>query len=188
MSHSAEFEPAAREPEPAPPGPLRYVNVGLHWVDKVAIFVSMLALVAASCVLTYSAAARYFFRVPTDWQDEFAVFLLIGVTFLCGAYVQTQRGHVGIQVLAGVLPSALNRVRLTVIDLVSLAFCAFFSWKSWTLLAEALREHQTTASTWGAPLWIPYSLMSIGMTMLSLRLAIQLFVRLFVRAPDKAKP
>lgn len=187
MSHSAEFEPVIREPEPVPAGPVRFVDLGLHWLDKAAVFFSMLALVAASCVLTYSAAARYFFRVPTDWQDEFAVFLLIGVTFLCGAFVQVHRGHVGIQLLAGILPAALNRVRLALIDIISLAFCAFFSWKSWTLLAEALHEHQTTSSTWGAPLWIPYSLMSTGMTMLSLRLAVQLFVRLFVKTPDKAK-
>ena len=67
MSHSAEFEPVVRAPEPAPTGPVRFLDVGLHWLDKAAVFVSMLALVAASCVLTYSAVARYFFRVPTDW-------------------------------------------------------------------------------------------------------------------------
>ena len=46
----------------------------------------MLALLAAAGILTYSVVARYFFKIPTDWQDEAAVFLLVGATFLSGAY------------------------------------------------------------------------------------------------------
>jgi len=42
------------------------------------------------------------------------------------------------------------------------------------LCLEALREGQTTDSTWAPPLWIPYVLMSSGMTLLSLQLALQL--------------
>jgi TRAP-type C4-dicarboxylate transport system permease small subunit len=188
VSHSADFEPVMREPEPAPTGPLRILTIGLNWLDKVAVFFSMIALVVASSVLTYSAVARYFFKVPTDWQDEFAVFLLIGVTFMCGAYVQAHRGHVGIQLFGGILAPFANWLRLVIIDLLSLGFCAFFAWKSWTLLAEAVHEGQTTSSTWGAPLWIPYGLMSTGMTLLALRLATQLCVRLFFRSTGKASP
>ena len=81
---------------------------------------------------------RYFLKVPTDWQDEAAVFLLVGAIFLCGAYVQSHRGHVGIEALAGILPPPVNRVRALLVDLGSLAFCAFFSWKSWTLFHEAV--------------------------------------------------
>lgn len=56
-------------------------------------------------------------------------------------------------------------------------FCAFFSWKSWTLLHEAFVDEQTTSSTWGPPLWIPYGLMTVGMTLLCLQLLLQVMVR-----------
>jgi TRAP-type C4-dicarboxylate transport system permease small subunit len=65
------------------------------------------------------------------------------------------------------------------VDVASFVFCAFFSWKSWTLLHEAVVDEQTTSSTWGPPLWIPYGLMSVGMTLLSLQLLLQVFVRVF---------
>ena len=55
-------------------------------------------------------------------------------------------------------------------DIGSFAFCAFFSWKSWTLLHEAIHEGQTTSSSFGPPLWIPYGLMAVGMTLLSLQM------------------
>jgi TRAP-type C4-dicarboxylate transport system permease small subunit len=58
----------------------------------------------------------------------------------------------------------------------------FFSWKSWTLLAEAVRDAQTTSSSWGPPLWIPYGLMASGMSLLCLQLLLQLLQRLLGRS------
>jgi len=129
-------------------------------------------------VLTYSVISRYVMKASTDWQDEAAVFCLVGATFLCGAFVQQLRGHVGIEAIAGLLPRSLNRMRLALVDLMCTAFCAFFAWKSWTLFHEAWAEGQTTSSSWAPPLWIPYVLMAAGMTLLSLQLLIQLTARL----------
>jgi TRAP-type C4-dicarboxylate transport system permease small subunit len=121
---------------------------------------------------------RYFFKVATDWQDEAAVFMLVGATFFCAAYVQSFRGHIGIEALAGLLSPRVNRFRLMLVDLLSFLFCAFFSWKSWAMFHEALVEGQTTSSTLAPPLWIPYSLMAFGMTLLTVQILVQLIGRL----------
>lgn len=150
----------------------------LDLVNRVVVAVCMLALLAAACILTYSVVARYFLKISTDWQDEASEFLLVGAVFLSGAYVQSQRGHIGIEALAGILPARINRVRMLCVDLASLAFCSFFSWKSWTLLAEAVRGDYTTGSEWGPPLWIPYSAMALGMTLLCVQILLQVCVRI----------
>jgi TRAP-type C4-dicarboxylate transport system permease small subunit len=149
----------------------------MHAVNRAAVGVSMVALVAAAVVLTYSVASRYLFKASTDWQDESAVFLLVGVTFLCAPWVQQQRGHIGIEAIVGLLPPRLNHARRFVIDLACLLFCGFFAWKSWTLLHEAWVDGQTTSSTWAPPLWIPYGLMAVGMTLLTLQILLQLLPR-----------
>jgi TRAP-type C4-dicarboxylate transport system permease small subunit len=151
----------------------------LAFANRAVILASMTAIVVACCVLTLSVVMRYFLKMPTDWQDETSVFLLVGATFLTGAYVQAHRGHVGIEALASILPEGVNQLRLLFVDVVSFAFCAFFSWKSWTLLHEAIVDEQTTSSTWAPPLWIPYGLMSVGMTLLSFQLLLQIFVHVF---------
>ena len=128
-------------------------------------------------MLTYSRAARATFTPePTDWQDEFSVFLLIGVSFMAAAWVHSQRGHIGIEALAAILPPSVNRVRLFVVDMLSALFCAFFAWKSWTLLARGLgRGYVSATVAWAPPLWIPYSLMSVGMTLLTVQIILQVF-------------
>jgi TRAP-type C4-dicarboxylate transport system permease small subunit len=152
-------------------GILNRINHGL-------LVISMAGMVLTALVLSYSVVMRYFFKVATDWQDEAAVFMLVGATFFCAAYVQSFRGHIGIEALAGLLSPAANRVRLIVVDLLSFLFCAFFSWKSWTLFHEALVEGQTTSSTLAPPLWIPYSLMAFGMTLLAVQILVQLIGRI----------
>lgn len=141
-----------------------------EWIIKVAT----VALLAAALVLTLGVFLRYFLKVPTDWQDETAVFLIVGSIFMCGAYVQSFRGHVGIEALAGVLPAAVNKIRRILVDIASFGFCAFFSWKSWTLLLEAVHEGQTTSSSFAPPLWIPYGLMAAGMSLLTLQILLQI--------------
>lgn len=177
MSHGFELKPAVAGIDPDTPTLLQPLAKALHAVNQAMVALGMLALLVASCVLTYSVVSRYVMKASTDWQDEAAVFCLVGATFLCGAFVQALRGHVGIEAMAGLLPRALNGLRLALVDLLCTAFCAFFAWKSWTLFHEAWAEGQTTSSSWAPPLWIPYGLMAMGMTLLSLQLLIQLTAR-----------
>ena len=84
----------------------------LTWLQRAILIAGALALLLASAILTYSVAVRYFFKVPTDWQDEAAAFLLIGVTFMTAAWVQSERGHVAIEAIAAITPPRWNRLRL----------------------------------------------------------------------------
>ena len=146
---------------------------GLALINRLLAGLSMIAMLVAAGILTSSVITRYFFKSTTDWQDEASVLLLVGATFLSGAYVQAARGHIGIGLLSGLLSARWDRVRRLLCDVFSLLFCSFFAWKSWTLWLEAWREGQTTDSTWAPPLWIPYGMMALGMTVLSLQLALQ---------------
>jgi len=153
--------------------PRRAVDRILAFVNDLVVKAASAALVAAGFVLTYSVIVRYFLKISTDWQDETSVFLIIGAVFLSSAAVQAMRGHVAIETIVGLLSPRVNRVRQILVDVASLAFCAFFAWKSWTLLHEAWVDGYHSGSTWGPPLWIPYSLMTIGMTLLSIQILLQ---------------
>ncbi len=150
--------------------PVQAVVTGLNGALAV---LSALAIAAAGCVLTWEVVGRYFLGIASDWQDELSTFLLIGATFGSAAWTQARRGHVGIDALAHVLPPAVDAVRRVLADVCSLLFVGFFAWKSWELLVEAWTEGETTPSSWGPPLWIPYGCMTAGMALLTLQLLLQ---------------
>ena len=153
--------------------PRRAADRVLAFVNDLVVKASSAALVAAGFVLTYSVIVRYFLKISTDWQDETSVFLIVGAVFMSAAAVQARRGHVAIEAVSAMMSPRANRIRLFFVDIATLIFCAYFSWKSWTLLHEAIVEGYRTGSTWQPPLWIPYSLMTCGMVLLSIQVALQ---------------
>jgi len=152
---------------------------GAQWVldriNAVMAVLSSLAIALAGCVLTWEVVGRYFLGIPSDWQDELSVFLLIGATFASAAWTQARRGHVAIDVMAHILPPGLERLRHVLADLAACLFCGYFTWKSWQLLMEAIEDDQISSTAWGPPMWIPYSAMMAGMALLSLQILLQLF-------------
>ena len=174
MSHGIDTGTYSARLDPSMPRILQPLAAAMLVVNQVMVWIGMAALIVASLVLSYSVFSRYLLQASTDWQDEAAVFCLVGATFLCGGFVQSLRGHVGIEAVAGLLPSAANRLRLVLVDAMSAAFCSFFAWKSWHLFHEAWVDGQTTSSSWAPPLWIPYGLMALGMSLLALQLGLQL--------------
>jgi TRAP-type C4-dicarboxylate transport system permease small subunit len=182
MGHTLNAAETSRAPATVARG---LVERALALANHAIVLVSSIALVIASLVLTYSVVSRYFLHLSTDWQDELSVFLIVGAVFMSSASIQERRGHVAIEAIIGLLPAGINRVRQIMADGASFAFCGFFAWKSWLLLAEAWSEDFHSESTWGPPLWIPYSLMTVGMALLAVQLAMQILRALMPsRAPE----
>jgi TRAP-type C4-dicarboxylate transport system permease small subunit len=150
--------------------------------NSVIVVIAAVALIAACAILSDSVLGRALFHSPNYWQDEAAVFLLVGATFMTSAYVQQQRGHIGIEAFVGLLSPIANRIRLWLVDLASFLFCGFFAWKSWTLVHEAWVDGQVSNSMWSPPLAIPYGLMASGMTLLCLQILLQIIIPIFAAA------
>jgi TRAP-type C4-dicarboxylate transport system permease small subunit len=161
-------------PSPRRPGLLTAILSGCDALDVALVWFCALATIGAGLVLTYSVVVRYFLHASTDWQDEMAVFLLVGATFLSAPWVQAVRGHITIEAVSGFLPRRIERARAITSDVICLSFCGFFTYQCWLLLLEAFDDGRVTDSAWAPPLWIPYSLMTVGMTLLCLRFALQI--------------
>ena len=156
--------------------PVAMLERALAFCNNIIVILAGIALILACAILSYSVLGRALFHSPNYWQDEAAVFLLVGATFMTAAYVQSQRGHIGIEAFVGLLSPFANKIRLWLVDLASLLFCAFFAWKSWTLAHEAWVDGQVSNSMWSPPLAIPYVLMGAGMTLLCVQILLQLIL------------
>src|ERR1041384_1632315 len=93
--------------------------------NNVIVVFAAIALIAACIILSYSVLGRALFHSPNYWQDEAAVFLLVGATFMTAAYVQGQRGHIGIEAFIGLISPRANRIRLWLGGVPNPLFCGF---------------------------------------------------------------
>jgi TRAP-type C4-dicarboxylate transport system permease small subunit len=178
MMHGPLPDHKSRSAPETSSGLVLLLDRALTWCNSVIVVFAAIALIAACAVLSYSVLGRALFQSPNYWQDEAAVFLLVGATFMTSAYVQQRRGHISIEAFVGLLSPLANRIRLWLVDVASFLFCVFFTWKSWTLTHEAWTDGQVSNSMWSPPLTIPYGLMALGMSLLCVQILLQIMIPL----------
>ncbi len=95
--------------------------------------------------------------------------LLVASTFIGSAYVLSEKAHVSMEWVYDFL-SKKNIIRLKIFtSLLSLLFFILLFYFGYLITAEAFIKNYTTGSIWDPPLWIPYSSMLIGATLMILQ-------------------
>jgi TRAP-type C4-dicarboxylate transport system permease small subunit len=110
------------------------------------------------------------------WQTEFTTFALIAATFLGAPYILLTRGHVAVDVVPLVVGVPTRRKLHFVGSVVALVFCGFFLFASLPWWYETWHLNQTTPSIWRARLWIPYLSVPVGLALLCLQYAAEVFM------------
>ena len=133
----------------------------------------ILAAVLVTCQMIF---VRGVLGRSTIWQTEAVIYLMIGATLLGLPYVQRLRGHVGVDLIPGLLGVAGRRALALLVLVATLAMAGimvFYGWEMWHL---AWSRNWRSESVWGFPLWIPYAAMPLGFLLFLLQLAADLWL------------
>jgi TRAP-type C4-dicarboxylate transport system permease small subunit len=132
-------------------------------------------LIAASVIIVCQMViVRYVFNQNTIWQTDFVTYSLVGATFIGAPYLLLSRGHVNVDVLPLYL-GAKGRYRLAMASmLMALAFCLTMTVLTTQFWHEAWSNNWRSETMWRVRLWIPYSVMPIGMGLLSLQYIVEI--------------
>ena len=129
---------------------------------------AVLALLLSILVIVELVFERYFFQRAITWQTELVTMLLVASTFIGSAYVLSVKGHVNMEYLYTFL-SKKNVTRLKIFtDSLCLIFFLILFYVSYEITYEAFIKNYNTGTVWGPPLWIPYSSMLIGATLMTM--------------------
>jgi TRAP-type C4-dicarboxylate transport system permease small subunit len=137
-------------------------------------YVTGLLIVLSALLITYEVIWRYYLVEPHTWSMEVNIFLLIGATFLASSFTQLKRGHVGTEVIDLMLPKHWVPWRIVLGDVLSCAVCAFIGTSVASYAMKAWNEGWVTDSLWGPPLWIPFTLIAVGMWLTALQSLVQI--------------
>ncbi|MFK9090921.1 TRAP transporter small permease [Bacillus salipaludis] len=153
--------------------------------NMVASFEKKLAIVlmfAMAVIVAGSVIFRYVFNQPLVWAGEVSIFLLIYITFIGGSLGLKHKTQASVTLLTDKLPERVNKVVAFISYLLMLIFMGvllFFCAKWITSPSVAVQK----SSTLLLPMWIPYSIVPIGLLFASIHLLNNLLI--LIKEGDK---
>jgi len=134
-------------------------------------------------VVCHMVFVRYALNQNTIWQTDFVTYSLVAATFVGSPYVLMTRGHVNVDVLPHYLgPRARFGLALfsALISFVFAVSIAVLTAKFWL---ESWENRWVSDTMWRARLWIPYSSMPIGLSLLALQYVADIYSLVTGREP-----
>ena len=149
-------------------------------LDRLYLFSGALAslLIAAICLLVCAQVALNLvtrlgvtsvnLTIPS--YADFAGYFLAGASFLSLAYTLTRGGHIRVTILVDRLPIPLRRVFERVALAVAGMTSAFATWYIAALVHESYRFGDQSPGIVSISLWLPQSVVLLGMAILTIAL------------------
>ena len=136
-------------------------------LSEVAGYLSAVALVLATLAMMHGVVTRYFFGLPTVWQTEVSVYLLVFVTFVGAAYGLKHHAHVGVDLLVERLPVRGQLVMRLVTAVMSLIVVVAVIWTAYGTWWEAVEGGFRSPTSLRAPLSVAYAILPLGMLLVA---------------------
>ena len=153
---------------------LRFCDA-LAAASRVVVMILMAAM-TVDCLL--GVFFRYVVQDALTWTEETARYLMIWMGFLATGLALREGGHIALEVVLARVPPGLQRVMLTLVHLLSLAFLVAVIGAGWLLL---LRVSGQRTPVLGISMMWPYLAIPVGCLLTALEV-----VALTLRLPAEA--
>lgn len=110
----------------------------------------------------YDAFMRHFFLQATNWSMEINAFLLVYLALVTAADTLRRGEQIGITFFADRLSPALRPFLRSFIALIGAGFSYVLAWRGFLMAYDAFEFGERVSSSFGTPMWIPYSLIPVG--------------------------
>jgi TRAP-type C4-dicarboxylate transport system permease small subunit len=122
--------------------------------------------------------ARNVFGTSLQISDEVVGYLLVAITFLSMPVAEAHGAFHRVELVQMRLGRRGQLISQTVFDLLSLAASVAVTWQLIRLVMNSWRSADVAATLLQTPLWLPQSVMGLGMALLCLALLRSIMVKL----------
>lgn len=148
-------------------------------LTQISGYIAALSILGATLIIVHQVVVRYVFKIPTIWQVETAIYLLIAATFLGAPYGLKENAHINIDLLIIKLPVARRRKLDIATSLIAMLFCFFLAYRGGVMWWEAFEGNWRSSSLLSVPLIYPYALIPVGMFITGLQYIVKITGMLF---------
>ncbi len=149
-----------------------------HLLDKFIAYlgysgaaVGVVSIVIMTLLITANVLLRYLFNAPLKFGEEYSAYLFIVACYMGLAYTMRKEAHIRVELLIKRLPSRAREGLEIATSLASLLVIAILLWASWKLSLDTRRASLTATTPMATPLWIPQSLLWLGLAFFWLEVA-----------------
>jgi C4-dicarboxylate transporter DctQ subunit len=145
----------------------------------VRAFVAVLRVLAGvllmlSVALNFAnVIGRYFFSASFYWAEETMLFLMVGCVFLGNGVVAWSGRQIRMDVVVGMMPAKVRAALQLFSELVLIATAMMIVVFSWPVIRDLYNFDQRSQSA-EVPLYIPQSLIPIGLSIMAFLVAVRL--------------
>ena len=119
-------------------------------------------------VVFSNVVARFVFNKPFYWAEEVTAITLVFVTMLPAALLWNEGRHIKLDIALGRPGSRFDKVKHLLVSAASISFNGILAWQACKATTMIYRQGMREPSLLGSPLWIVYSGLLIGATLLVL--------------------
>ena len=151
-------------------------NIVLRGVRALLANLRVLAgiLLAASVGLNFvNVIGRYFFNTSIYWAEEAMLFLMVGCVFLGNCVVAWTGRQIRMDVIVGMMPENVRRALHLFSELVFIATALMIVVFAWPVIRDLYLFDQRSQSA-EVPLFIPQSLIPIGLSIMAFLVVVRL--------------
>jgi C4-dicarboxylate transporter DctQ subunit len=141
----------------------------INGINEVSGYISGLLILVSSLVVLHAVSVRYFFGLPSYWQTELSIYLLMFTTFVGGAYALKHNAHVGVDLLSIKLGARANIILRIITAVLCIGLTILLMWRAGHMWWEATSMGWKSDTLWGPKLTFPYAILPIGMLLTSLQ-------------------
>lgn len=160
----------------APTGADPILVRAMRRISEICGVISALMILASVFITCQMIFVRLILKQSTFWQTEAVIYLVIAATLLGLCYVQRLRGHVGVDLVPGLISPGARRVLALLVLVLTLAMAAVMIYYGFDTFHLAWSRNWKSETVWAFPLWIPYATVPLGFALFFLQLSADLWM------------
>ncbi|MGY9046078.1 hypothetical protein P775_21615 [Puniceibacterium antarcticum] len=150
-------------------------------VSELCGVIAALMILASVFITCQMIFVRLILKSSTFWQTEAVIYLVIAATLLGLCYVQRLRGHVGVDLVPGLMPAGARRILALFVLALTLLMAGVMIYYGFDTFHLAWSRNWKSESVWAFPLWIPYMTVPLGFALFFLQLSADLYMTVIGR-------
>lgn len=151
----------------------RLLDKIIFYIGYTGVAIGGVFVVTMMFMVCTNVLLRFFFNKPLIFVEEYSAYLLIALVYLGLAHTARVGGHIRVDVVYRRLPERLQGGFDLITSILLLVVVGVYFWACLDLFLEKIETHAVAIGLLRTPLWIPQTVLVIGLPVLGLEIAAQ---------------